>query len=199
MLWALSLPSFAVGVENSSLLNGYVPGQPNYFVLRLPAVTNLGSYNVELLLTSPTGVAGTDFYFDAVATHSISPGYVFPNASNFFTAANTLSGNRHSLTISDFALAGTDIVPGVNDGIATVVFKTSPGFNGALSLALGQDSFQLDTPATVPTPVTGLATARSSVASNVDATVTPVPEPNIVCLLNIAFIAATCAVRRREP
>jgi hypothetical protein len=194
---AFSVFMVCARVESATIVpSSFSPGQPSSFVLRLPPVSNLGSFNVELLLTSPSGVAGTDFFFDAGMSQPVSSGYIFPDTTNFFAAANVISGNRHSLTLSDFALVGTDIVEGVNDGVATVMFTTLPGFKGALSLSLGQDSFQLDTPAATPTQVSGFAAARNFAASSVDVTVIPVPESTTIGLAAIAVL--TSATRYRK-
>src|SRR5687767_8394436 len=69
------------------LPNSYVPGQPIAFDVRLPAVTNLGSYNVDVVLEASAGVAGTDFFFDVAATTAAATNYVFPSATSFFAAA----------------------------------------------------------------------------------------------------------------
>lgn len=174
-------PSYASSIE-TSLYDGYVPGQPKSFGFRLPPVSNLGSYNVELLLTSPTGIAGTDFFFDASATVPAASKYVFPSTVNFFASANILSGNTHSLTLSDFGLTGVNVVAETNDAVALVVFRTSPSFNGLLSLSLGEDTFQLDTPDVIPTSVAEFSEALSMVAASVDVDISPVPEPTAIIL-----------------
>lgn len=179
----LTLPSYAASID------GYVPGQPKSFEFRLPPVSNLGSYNVELLLTSPTGVAGTDFYFDASATAPAASNYVFSSAENFFASVNVLPGNTHSLTLSDFSLTGTNVVAGMNDAVASIVYRTSPSFNGVLSMSLGEDTFQLDTPALNPTPVGGYSAALAAVAADVSVEVSPVPEPGALAICGIAMLS----------
>ncbi len=193
----LCLPSYAASIE-ASALDSYVPGQPKSFVFRLPTVSNLGSYNVELLLTSPSGVAGTDFYFDAVATAPAATEYVFPSAENFFASSNVVPGNTHSLTLSDFGLTGVNVVAGTNDAVAAVVFLTSPTFNGVLSFSLGEDTFQLDTPAVAPTSVPEYAAARSTVAAEVNISVSPVPEPHAAVLIVFGAFGFACWQPREQ-
>lgn len=188
------MPTFALPSETSSLLSGYVPGQSNSFLLRLPQVSNLGSYNIELLLTSPTGIAGTDFYFDAVASAPAANGYVFASSDNFFASANVLATNTHSLTLSDFSVTGVNIVDGVNDNVATIFFGTSATFNGILALSLADETFQLDMPSTIPTPVTEFEMARNTVSDAVDITVPPVPEPTASLLFTFGFLL-TCSCK----
>lgn len=193
----LCLPSYAASIDS------YVPGQPKSFEFRLPPVSNLGSYNVELLLTSPTGVAGTDFYFDASATApAASNNYIFSSAVNFFASVNALPGNTHSLTLSDFSLTGTNVIAGTNDAVASVVFRTSPSFNGLLSLSLGEDTFQLDTPDATPTSVPEYAAARSTVAADMNVSVPPVPEPTSISISVCSVLALGLLnrlARRRDP
>lgn len=193
---SLALPSYAATID----IGAYVPGQPSAFVFRLPPVSNLGAYNVELLLTSPTGVAGTDFFFDNGATVPAASEYVFPSVENFFASTNVLPGNIHSLTLSDFSPTGVNVVAGTNDAVTSVVFGTSPSFNGVLSLSLGEDTFQLDTPDVTPTSVPEYAAARTTVVADVTVSIPPVPEPSAIVLAVAAVMAGTfdpCHGRQR--
>ncbi|MBL9165597.1 MAG: hypothetical protein JNL18_22920 [Planctomycetaceae bacterium] len=185
-----AIPSYASSLESASLLSGYLPGQPQSFIFSLPPVTDLGSYNVELLLTSPTGVAGTDFYFDALATTPAANNYIFSSAENFFVSANVVPGNIHSLTLSDFSSAGVDVVTGANDEVASIVLRTSASFNGVLSLSLGVDTFQLDTPASTPTSVSEYASALAAAVAEVNSEVSPVPEPGTagICIASTLLV-----------
>lgn len=173
----MGLPTCGALGGSSSFLDGYLPGQTNSFLFRLPAMTDLGAYNIELLLTSPTGAAGTDFYFDAGVTTPASSGYVFPTSENFFASTNVLSGNRHSLTLSDFSLTGVDVLEGANDAVAIVAFRTSPLFTGVLSLSLEEGTFQLDIPNSSGTAVPEFAAVRGAVAADVNGNLHAVPEP----------------------
>src|SRR5688500_3352170 len=88
------------------LPNSYVPGQPVAFDVRLPAVSNLGAYNIDLVLESSAGNAGTNFFFDAAATTPASTGYIFPSTANFVDATTVDSSMRHRITLTDFAFSG---------------------------------------------------------------------------------------------
>ena len=80
----------------------------------LPPAANLGAYNIDVLMQSAEGTAGSDFSFDVAATMAASPGYVFPSAANFFDAVNTDTPSLQRLTLTDFDLAGVDVVASAN-------------------------------------------------------------------------------------
>lgn len=173
----------------------YTPGQPAAFDVRLPAVANLGAYNIDLVLESSTGTAGADFFFDAAATAPMLANYVFPSAANYFGAANVDSASRHRITLSDFDFTGVDVVPGLNDLVARVVFRTAETFSGHLSLFVDAEGLILDTPDVEPTPIIGFDGIKADVAASSPITIGPVPEPSSLILAMLA-LAAGCRLRR---
>lgn len=196
---ALAFPLICASSSSAASIDGlpsnYVPGTPLSFLVRLPAISNLGAYNVDVVVESSQGTAGVDFYFDAVATLPAATNYVFSTSANFFDAANADSSARHRITLTDFDFIGADVTPGVNDRVASVVLQTAATFGGSLSLFVDADGLLLDTPATTPTPVDGFDAIQAAVAANGAVVLEPVPEPSSVVLLLSAAIV--CRRRRR--
>jgi hypothetical protein len=178
------------------LPNSYVPGQPVTFDVRLPAITNLGAYNIDLVLESNAGDAGIDFYFDVAATAPASTGYIFPSTANFFDATTVDSSMRHRITLTDFAAFGVDVAR-TNDRVATVVFSTTPEFNGALRVFVDTSLLILDTPNVVPTPVLGFDAIRNAISSAASIELLPVPEPSSPLIGTTALLVLL--IRKRLP
>jgi hypothetical protein len=193
-----ALPQLVEGAASqliSGLPSSYSPGQPTAFDVRLPAIDNLGSYNIDLVLESTSGTAGIDFFFDLAATEPAAANYVFPMSSSFFDAIHVDSAMRHRLTLSDFDVLGANVVAGQNDRVATVVLRTAAGFNGPLRLFIDTPSLILDTPAVAPTPVANFDAVQSAAAGAAD--LFPVPEPASVVSMVIG-VALTFACWRRS-
>jgi hypothetical protein len=171
----------------------FVPGQPVEFQVRLPAITNLGAYQVDLLVESATALAGVDFSFDLPSIHVADSDYVFLS-SNLFAAATNLEGpNRQRLTLTDFELAGIDVVPNINDLIGTIVLNTSKSLDGLLEIKVDALSLILDTPQVDPTPVPEFLSIQNGVHASGVATIRPVPEPVAgALLLELVFVALWC-------
>lgn len=179
------------------LPNAFQPGTPITFDVRLPPISNLGAYNIDLVLESTAGTAGVDYFFDAAATVPAVTNYVFPTSANFFDAVNVDSPSRHRITLSDFDLSGVNILAGQNDRVATVVLRTEPDFGNPLSLFVDAPSLILDTPGVVPTPVSGFNTIQTDIASAGATGLLPVPEPKSAAAI-IAGFALTLASCRRN-
>jgi hypothetical protein len=180
-----------VGVQLiEGLPSAYTPGQPVTFDVRLPAMTNLGSYNIDLVLDGAAGTAGVDFFFDVPATIPAATNYVFPSSANFFDAVTLDSPTRHRITLSDFDLTGVNVVPGSNDRVANVVLRTSPGFRGQLGLFVHTDGLILDTSDINPTPVAGFDSLKSNIAASGTIQIEPVPEPSVACLAGAGVLGA---------
>jgi hypothetical protein len=180
-LWLLAPQVLGASLQLiEGLPSSYVPGQPVAFDVRLPAISNLGSYNIDLVLEGSSGVAGTDFFFDVAATFPAGTNYVFPSSANFFAAANVDLPTRHRITLTDFEIVGANVVPDQNDRVGTVVLRTVPGFDSPLSLFIDAPSLILDTPAMVPTPVSNYDAIRSDIAAAGPIGLLPVPEQRFV-------------------
>jgi hypothetical protein len=178
-----------------ALSSSYIPGQAVSFDVRLPDITNLGSYNIDVALESDVGTAGVDYYFDAAATTPVSVNYVFPSATNYFAVATLDSATRHRITLTDFDFSGVNVASGVNDRVATVVFRTAATFDGPLRLFCDAPLLILDTPDVTPTPVPGFSAIQDDITAAGPVELLPVPEPATVVLL---ALASGISVKRRR-
>lgn len=174
----------------------YTPGQPVTFQVRLPSVTDLGSYNIDLVVEGNSGIAGVDYSFDVAATMPSATSYIFPSATNFFDAANVDSPMRQRITLSDFDFAGVDIVPGTNDLVANVVVNTAANFLGSLSLFADPNGLILDTPDVEPTPVLEYQSIHAGVADSPPFVLPPVPEPSCALIAGLAIVNALLLSQR---
>ena len=192
LLVALIVITFAHAASSApiqlivGLPSSYTPGQPTTFDVRLPAINDLGSFNIDLVLASDNGTAGIDFYFDVAATFPASTNYVFPSSANFVDATNVDSAIRHRLTLTDFDFTGANVAPGTNDRVANVVFQTAPNFAGRLSFLVDAAALILDTPNFEPTPVPDFNAIQAGVAEALPIVLQPVPEPSTISLLVLA-------------
>lgn len=184
----ISLQSLAMPVALTGLGGSYTPGATQTFQVSLPPIANLGSYNIDLLLTGASGTAGTDYFFDVAATIAASSGYVFASTANYFDAVNVDPPFTHRLTLSDFDLTGTNVVASVNDKVATVVIGTAAHFQGSLSLTVDTSGLILDTPDVVPTSVAGFAQIVGDTRAAGDYSLVAVPEPSTIVLVALAFV-----------
>lgn len=178
--------------------NSYVPGQPTAIDIHLPSVTNLGAYNIDLVLEANVGTAGVDFFFDVAATMAASTKYVFPSTTNYFDAATIDSPQRHRITLTDFAFAGTNVAAGANDRVAAVVLRTAPTFRSPLSVSVSTPLLLLDTPDVVPTSVAEFGAIKLAVAAAGPIELIAVPEPAaaLVMLIGIGLIGFRSTIRR---
>ena len=167
------------------------------FDVRLPAISNLGAYNIDLVLESNgTGNAGTDFYFDVAATAPDLTSYVFPSTANFLDATTVDSSLRHRITLTDFAFSGVNVA-GANDHVATVVFRTTPVFKGPLRVFVDTPLLILDTPSAVPTPVQGFDAIKNDIAAAGSFELVPVPEPSNLLIAAAALLTILIVNRKR--
>lgn len=197
ILLLTSAASIAAPVGINGLNGNYTPGDSLSFEVSLPAIANIGSYNIDLVLTGSTGMAGTDFFFDVAATDAASSNYIFASTANYFDAVNIDSPLVHRLTLSDLDLSGVDVVAGINDQVATVVIGTSASFLGDLSLVVDSAGLILDTPDATPTPVQGFDAIVSDTDAAGDTTLVPVPEPTSGLLL-VLMSSIAMAWRKRS-
>jgi hypothetical protein len=166
----------------------YQPGGPVAFEVQLPAITDLGSYNIDLVVEGSVGIAGTDFFFDVGATGPASTNYVFPSTANFFDAENIDSPTQHRITLSDFDFVGVNVVPGTNDRVATVWLQTLASYTGSLNIFVDASNVILDTPDEEPTPVQGFAAIQADIQEAGAVPLPVVPEPSSVAIYGLALL-----------
>lgn len=170
------------GVEEiafNNLLPSYTSGAEIVFDVQIPSATNLGSYNIDLLLSSASGEAGVDYFFDVIDTTSAPSNYVFDSDANFLDAINIDSPSQHRITLTDFDLLGKNVVSSANGSIARVVVKTLSSFVGDLELSLDTNGLILDTPDVSPTPIDEFDTIVQNTNDRGTVTVTIVaPNPS---------------------
>lgn len=200
-LCVIAVPMSAFGATIqliSGLPSSFTPGQAVSFDVHLPALTNLGSYNIDLLLESNVGTAGVDYFFDGVATLPAAAQYVFPSTTNYFDSVTVDSPTRDRITLTDFDFSGANVVTGTNDQVAKVVFQTTASFHGPLSISVDAPLLILDTPDETPTAVSGFSGIQNGVASAGSISVVSVPEPSSLGAVTMALVGILLAVRSRR-
>lgn len=172
----------------------YVPGEDVVFDVRLPELTGLSAYNIDVILSGSLPTAGTEFSVDVADITPANAGYIFDNADLFLGAVNVESATQIRLTGSDFSDAGTDVVNSINDAVATIRVTTLPSYFGDLIFSVDADNLFLD-------DINGFAvTEFASVASRTAAVapirINAVPEPSCLVALSLFGIVATNRRRR---
>jgi hypothetical protein len=204
VLGLMALPATAAPVQFLDLPATFTPGTPFGFKLALPAMTNLGAYEISISLTGDGGIAGTDFYFDGMTSQliggAVTRGYVFSTLDNFFSTTNN-SGNESIFTLSDFDLTGVDVTDGVNDLLGEISIMTLPGFRGRLRLAVDADSLIFDTPDFTSTSVREFAAIQNDTRLQSPSDVFPddataVPEPGHLMLASAGTLYVLHGRRR---
>ena len=178
------------------LPTSYVPGDTFTVEVGLPPITDLGAYNVDVILSSNIGQAGTDFFFDVGATVPAPVGYVFPSTANFLDAVNIDSPLQHRITLSDFDFNGVDVEASINDLLAILTIGTSNDFQGDLSIAFDTDGLILDTPSIAPTPVAQFPDIVAATMLAIPTTVRRIPEASTSALIFVGG-ALLYSYRRR--
>ena len=170
--------------------DAYSPATAFTVGVRLSPVSNLGLYNVELVIRSPGAPAGW------LAVSPPSPaagGYVFTTTDNFL-GSSVAAGSEYRLTLSDFTLdaTGPDVTAGVNDRLATLTFLPSSTPTTPIEVSIDRTSLFVDDAAGDslqtggPLPVAVVGPGATEPA--------PVPAPAGIALAAVAV--GVFAVRR---
>lgn len=196
-LTTLSAPLVCRGefVQLVDLPSNFQPGESFAFDVIIPQTTSLASYQIDLLLSSTTGTAGSDYLFGDVTP--ATSGYVFPSNADFGDGTNLESSMLQRLSLSDFDLDGHSTVAGVNDRIATVSVQTSAAFMGSLELSVDANRLILDGPQIDPTPVPEFNQIVTDTMNQPAMVVSAVPEPGSTCLI-LGALTACAGYRRRR-
>jgi hypothetical protein len=149
-----------------------------------------------LALTSDQGTAGIDFQFEEVLATSPASGYVFPSNNFFGSGTNTFTTSTQILSVTDLDLNGVNVMPGLNDQIATVNILTSSNFSGTLQLSIDANNLILDGPQVTPTSVPEFLSIRDATLASPVINITAVPEAN--SLLFMSIVSSSLALRRRN-
>tara|TARA_R110002049_G_scaffold309268_1_gene519577 strand:+ start:110676 stop:111290 length:615 start_codon:yes stop_codon:yes gene_type:complete len=176
----------------------FTPGTPLGFSVETPAATNLGSYQFDILLSGTSGTAGLDYFVNLDATTAATNGYIFNSSASFFDSVNLDSPTTQRLTLTDFDFAGVNVVPGINNIVASAVISTRPSYRGNLTLSIDATALILDTPNATPTPVAEFAMIQADTAllAPITVTTTAIPEPS--SSFAIAIGLSVLATRRRQ-
>ncbi|OYP34497.1 hypothetical protein [Rhodopirellula sp. MGV] len=156
----------------------YVSGDSLEFTVSVPAMTNLSSYQIDILLSSNFGSAGVDYSFGTITPASPGLGYVFESNDFFGTGFNLESASTQRLSLSDFDLAGINTFVGVNDYIATVQIDIARDFSGPLQLSIDASRLIFDGPDLTPTPVAEFDAIQNATFSRPVTLIAAVPEPS---------------------
>lgn len=179
----------------------YTAGQAFDFTIEMPDVTGLFAYEISLLLTSDSGVAGIDYYFlDGISAPS---NYVFPSLANRAVVTAIDSPSLSRLTISDIddINFGTDVVSGTNDHVAGLQIMTAANFAGDLELSVDANGLFLDD--INLSPVAEYNSIVSDILASGATQISPaetvaVPEPSATVIAFLGCVVAMLKGRRRR-
>ncbi len=194
-------------IELESSSTTYTPGTPIRFTVELPEIFRLGEYQIDIVMTSSSGMAGTDFWFDQLATLPPDSGYVFSLGALGPFSAGVSNDFPERLVLRDFDLLSSGPVnPTINSSVAVVVVETLPTFTGPLSFHVDTDQLQLLTlPSLHPAAAnvsefTSIqnATAASDPLVITAAGATSAPEPGSLTVLAMFAVAVGYTGYRRR-
>lgn len=172
----------------------YAPGQDLDLELKMVGAADLAAFNIDLVIATPSAAAGVDAWFEV----PLPPGrYVFgagPDNTAWFTATVDTVGALHFLNLSDFhdpdydfVLDPVDTVAGVNDVVAVITLKTTPGMTGSLLISIDADTLELDTDGVDgvgrPVPIVGFDTLQQGASQAPPIEITEIPEPAVLSVL----------------
>lgn len=119
--------------------SAYTPGTPFHVYVVLTGADDLASFSMDVILSCPQGVAGTDYFFSDAAQPSLR--YVFLN--NLTLGFSHSAAGEETITVGDSLsdlLAEVSTVPGVNDRLADITVGTLPSCTGDLTLSINNDT-----------------------------------------------------------
>ena len=169
----------------------YESGTTFDMIIALTDAEDLSLYTIELILSSPTGLEGVDYFFTDAAEPSER--YVFDSQASDGFAYSILNDSKHRITLSDLLILGSvTTVAGVNDLVADVTVTTTVSMIDDLTITVVSDSLELDSPAS------GVIDGFVELQGALPVSTVPVPEPASALLFASAVVLLTRRSRRVE-
>jgi hypothetical protein len=206
----LTTPAAAsISVSFGGLPATYTPGGAFTFDVRLEGATNLNLYNIDLVLNSNLGTAGTDFYFlgqpstDRPANSGNT--YVFdedqpggPYLPVGFLATPSVFGNQAILNLSDFLTAGE--ISTVAAPYVIVAQVTVGSTAGAGDLTIGFDNSTMELKMENLDPIPDFDNLEISAPVSVLSETAAIPEPSACVVWSLLGFLGTAAewLRRKQ-
>lgn len=204
LTWAVVCSLFASVAQASPILSlnaptTYVPGGSFDVAIRLTDAQDLNLFGVRLAISSPTGVAGTDYGFvEPVVEPFTDPEYVFHSLSTYFSyGPGVITVAIYSTAILEDPTASVDTFAG-HDLLSRIGIWTTAGFSSPITVAVDDQGLELLSPTLSlddpgydpfanndPLPIVGF----SSVLANLPSIrVTAIPEPASLSVLLLASV-----------
>ncbi|MCC7407374.1 MAG: hypothetical protein IT442_04840 [Phycisphaeraceae bacterium] len=209
LTWAVVCSLFVSFAQASPILTlnapaTYVPGGSFDVELRLTDAQDLNLFGVRLVISSPTGVAGTDYgYLEPVVEPFTDPEYVFNGLSTFFSyGPGVITLAIYSTGMLEDPTASVDTSAG-HDLLSRIGIWTTAGFSSPITIVVDDQGIELLGPTLSlddpgydpfanndPLPIVGF----SSVLANLPSIqVTAIPEP---ASLSFLLLASVLGLRR---
>jgi hypothetical protein len=169
--------------------SSYASGTAFEITIALTGAEDLSLYNIQLVLSSPTGGEGVDYFFSD-ATEPLKR-YIFKDLETDPPGFQSLIPDeaKHRITLSDLSILGS-VTTGAeaNDLVAVVTVMTTVSMVDDLTITVVSNALELDTPDKVP--VGGFYELKDSL----QVSIVPVPEPASAAL----FALGVVLLRRRS-
>ncbi|MCC7204901.1 MAG: PEP-CTERM sorting domain-containing protein [Phycisphaeraceae bacterium] len=203
LTWAVVCCLFASFAQASPVLSlnapeNYVPGGSFDVAIRLTDAQDLNLFGVRLIISSPTGVAGTDYGFvEPVPEPFTDPEYVFHGLSTYFSyGPGVITVAIYSTAMLEAPTASVDTYVG-HDLLSRIGIWTTAGFSSPITVAVDDQGLELLRPLpdefAAQTPIDGFSSLLSALPS---VQVSAIPEP---ASLSMLLLAGVMGLRRRSP
>jgi|GEM_PF-6503036 len=181
----------------------YTPGDMFTVVVNIEDVNDLASFDLELQLSSTSGVAGTDFGFIELTSVPVTD-YVFAADSSagtsFSQTANTDLANNAFLTISDandLGLTGVNVGTGaMNSRVLAEAKIFTTALAGNLTLTFGAGTLLLNSDL-LNDPTIDLSSATFNGDGPIQGGAAAVPEPTSFVIFGMGVLGMCVRFRRR--